>query len=500
MTTAHRSIFAEIRKLLSQSVIYGLGTYSTRVLGFFLIPVYTRYLVPADYGILGLANMASNLLFIILNLGQSTAFFRAYYDFDDEEGRKTVITTSIMLTLAICGPFCTLLILFAGPLARVVFGNPAYAGIFTLVCLGSAANVLLRIPFAILRAEEKAARYTILSVARGLAAMLMALVLVVGFGSGVAGVVWSQFASQALFVLLLLPGMVRGVRWAFSSAVSGQLLSFGTPIVLAGLSTFVLNLSDRYFLKHYASLSDVGIYSLAYNFGDILVLLVTALRMAYAPFVLSNMKSPHARQLYARVLTYYVVAMGMVTLGVSLLAKEVIAIMAAPSYHAAARVVPWVALAQFFHGLSFMAPIGFLIKRRPVVRSSTVFVAAAINLTLNFLWIPRYGMMGAAWSTAASFIAESALVTALSLRFYPIPFEVGRMIRAAVVGGALYAVGTWIPEGAHIGTAIGLKIGLVALYPVLLAGLGFLEPEEVAHAGSMLRTMKMRLGLAVQRS
>ena len=402
--------------------------------------------------------------------------------------------------MLICGPLCAVLILFAGPASKLVFGDSAYAGIFVLVCLGSAANVVLRIPFAVMRAEEKATRYAVLSLVRGLAGMLMALTLVVGFGTGVAGVVWSQFASQALFVLFLLPGIVWGVRWTFSSPVSGQLLSFGTPIVLAGISTFVLNLSDRYFIKHYASLSEVGIYSLAYNFGDILVLLVTALRMAYAPFVLSNMKSPHAQQLYARVLTYYVVAMGLVTLGVSLLAKEVIAIMAAPAYHTAARVVPWVAVAQFLHGLSFMAPIGFLIKRRPIVRSTTVCIAAAINLCLNFLWIPRYGMMGAAWSTAASFFAECVLVTGLSLRFYHVPFEVGRIVRAVTVGGALYAAGFWIPEGTQIAAAVGLKLGLVALYPLLLAGVGFFEPEEVLHAGTLLRSMRMRLGLAVQRS
>lgn len=497
---AHRSIFTEIRKLLSQSVIYGLGAYSTRVLGFFLIPVYTRYLAPADYGILGLANMASNFLFIVLNLGQSTAFFRSYYDYDDEEGRKSVVTTSIILTLAICGPLCALLILFADPLGNLVFGDRAYAGIFILVCLGSAANVFLRIPFAVLRAEEKATRYAVLSVARGLAGMVLALVLVVGFGTGVVGVVWSQFASQALFVLLLLPSIVWGIRWTFSRSVSGQLMSFGTPIVVAGLSTFVLNLSDRYFLKHYASLREVGIYSLAYNFGEILVLLVTALRMAYAPFVMSNMKSPHAPQLYSRVLTYYVVAMGLLTLSVSLLSKEVIAIMAAPAYRDAAGVVPLVALAQFFHGLSFMAPIGFFIKRRPILRTVSVFIAAAINLGLNFLLIPTHGMMGAAWSTAVSFIAEATLITAFSLRFYPLPLEVGRMLRAAVVAGVLYAAGMWIPAETTLTVTLALKIGLIALYPLLLGFLGFFEPDELVHAGSVLRSMKMRLGLAVQRS
>jgi O-antigen/teichoic acid export membrane protein len=497
---AQRSIFREIRKLLSQSVIYGLGTYSTRVIGFFLIPVYTRYLVPADYGILSLANMAGNLLFIVLNLGQSTAFFRSYYDFDDAEGRKSVISTSVILTLAICGPLCALLIVFARPLADVVFGEPLHATLFVIVCLGSAANVFLRIPFAILRAEEKAGRYAALSVARGVAAMVIALILVVGLGWGVAGVVWSQFVSQALFLAVLLPGAVWGIRWTFSSPTARQLVSFGTPYVFAGLSTFVLNLSNRYFLKHYTGLHELGLYSLAANFGEILVLLVTALRMSYAPFVYSNMKAEHAPQLYARVLTYYVAGMGFIALSVSLLSQEVIAIMAAPTYRDAHRVVPLVALAQFFHGFSFMAPVGLMIQRRPIFRTISVFVAAGVNLVLNFLWIPTYGMMGAAWAIAAAFIIESAFITTFSLRFYPLPLEIGRMLKAVAVGGLLYGAGGWIPHDTELLMALGMKIGLVVLYPALLVLLGFFDRDELEHAGTLLRSVKRRLGIAPQRS
>jgi O-antigen/teichoic acid export membrane protein len=398
-------------------------------------------------------------------------------------------------------PLCLLLIVFAEPLSQLVFGQGVYAGLFVVVCLGSAANVFLRIPFAILRAEEKVARYATLSVARGLAAMIMALILVVGFGAGVAGIVWSQFVSQAAFLLLLLPGAVWGVRWTFSSPTARQLLSFGTPYVFAGLATFVLNLSDRYFLRHFASLHEVGLYSLAYNFGDILILLVTALRMGYAPFVFSNMKSPDAPRLYARVLTYYVVGMGMVALTVGLFANEVIAIMAAPSYRDAARVVPLVALAQFFHGLAFMVPIGLMIQRRPIFRTVSVFIAAGINLGLNFLWIPRFGMMGAAWATVVAFFVEAVFIGAFSLRLYPLPLEIGRMMRAAVVAGLLYAAGAYVvPEGVGILTALGLKAALIAAYPLLLIGLGFFDAEEVEHAGTILRSLRLRLGLALQRS
>ena len=486
------SILTEIRKLLSHSVIYGLGNYATRVVGFFLIPVYTRYLLPADYGILALANMIGNLLFVVCNMGQSTAFFRSYYDYDDAEGRQMVVSTSVVIGILCCAPLGIALLFWSGPLTQLAFGNPVYAGILVLVCLSTASNVLLRIPFAILRAEEKATRYAALSVGRGVFSMILSLILVVGFGLGIAGVVWSQFAGNFLFLIALLPGVLWGLRPKFDGPTARHLLGYGTPLVFAGISTFVLNLSDRYFLKHYSTLDELGLYSLGYNMGEGLFLLVTALRLAYPPFVFSNMKQPHASQLYARVLTYFVVGVGFLALALSVLAKDIVALMAAPEYAAAARVVPLVALAQVFHGFSFLSPIGFMIARKSQWRMWTVVIAAGLNLLLNWLWIPTHGMMGAAAATIVSFAVQSAMVTRLSMRFYRIDFEYGRMLKAAIIGGLVFTASTWVPADASWAASVGMRLAILTLYPAGLILLGFFNAEELAAASRLARSFKER--------
>jgi O-antigen/teichoic acid export membrane protein len=495
-----RPSLGKIRKLLSDSVVYGLGNYATRVIGFFLIPVYTRYLLPTDYGILSLANMIGNLLFIVCNMGQSTAFFRSYYDHDDDAGRTTVVTTSIILGLACCAPLGVALLAWPGPLAVVAFGSPLYTGILVLVSLSTISNVLLRIPFAILRAEEKATRYAVLSVSRGLLGIVVALVLVVGFGQGVAGVVWSQFLSHFVFLAVLLPGMLRGLRWTFSTKTARHLLEYGWPLVFAGLATFILNLSDRYFLKHYSTLHELGLYSLGYSLAEGLFLLVTAMRLAYPPFVFSNMKAPDAPRLYGRVLTYYVAGMGFLVLALSVLAADVVRIMAAADYYDAHRVVPLVALGELFHGFSFLSPIGLMITRKSMFRMWSVVIAAGLNLLLNYLWIPTHGMMGAAAATAVSFLVQAILVTTFALRFYPVDFERTRMLKAALVCGAVYLLSTGVPADAPWMLALAVRLGILALYPVGLGLLGFFEAEELESAAGLVRAMKGRLGLAAQRS
>jgi hypothetical protein len=109
-------------------------------------------------------------------------------------------------------------------------------------------------------------------------------------------------------------------------------------------------------------------------------------------------------------------------------------------------------------------------------------------------------MQGAAWATAVAFVVEATFLTVISLRLYPLPLELGRMGRAVATAALLYGVGAWIPADTGILAALGLKAGLIALYPLLLVVLGFFDPEEVGHAGTLLRSMKIRLGLAPQRS
>lgn len=496
MTRDRLSIFGEVRRLLSHSVVYGLGNYSMRALGFFLIPVYTRYLVPAEYGILALANMVSNLLFIVLNMGQSSAFFRSYYDFDDQKGRESVITTSLVLTFASCIPLAACLLWFSAPLSRLVFGSPAYTGLFALVCLTTVSRVLLRIPFAILRAEEKSTRYALLSVSRGLLGIVLALVLVVGFRRGVYGIVWSQFASQFLFVLPLLPPVVWGVQWHFSRPTARKLLSFGIPLVFGGFATFVLNLSNRYFLKHFSTLDELGLYSLGYNFGEILWLLVTAVHLAYPPFILSNRKSPDFPGLYQRLMTYYFGGICFLALGLSVVAADVIRLMAAPSYREAYRVIPLIALAQVFHGFSYFAPVGLLFRRRPIYRTFSLFVAAGLNVLLNYLWIPTYGMMGAAAGLALAFIVQFAIVATISQRIHPLPFEYGRLLTIGVVTGGLYALSMWMPGQDILWLSLSAKLVLIAFYPLTLVVLGFFRPDERKSAGELLSRVRARLGPA----
>src|SRR6185436_5193303 len=160
-------------------MIYGLGNYGVKLVGFLLIPVYTRYLAPADYGVMALVSTFGQALFIFLNLGQSTALFRFYYEDDTPEGRERVIAGSLWITLVISTPISLLALTLSPPTARYLLGDSSMAGLVAVGVLTVACRQLLRLPFAVLRADERDTRYASWSVMRTALSAGLAIVLVV---------------------------------------------------------------------------------------------------------------------------------------------------------------------------------------------------------------------------------------------------------------------------------------------------------------------------------
>jgi O-antigen/teichoic acid export membrane protein len=242
-------------------------------------------------------------------------------------------------------------------------------------------------------------------------------------------------------------------------------------------------------LKHYGSLHDVGLYSLGYRLGEFLTFPMQAFELAWPQFLFSNHKSPDAPALYARTFTYFLGFMGFLCLAISLFAKEIIELTVAPAFHEAHRVVPLIAAALFFKGFNYAGNVGINLHRKVKYRPVILGVAAALNITLNFLLIPTYGMMGAAISTLVSYLVEGVLRVVVSQRLYPVPYEYTRLGRVALVIIGLYYAGVTIPWGT-IWIALAGKAALLLSAPLLLYVGGFFQPGELERFRGMVSDLR----------
>jgi O-antigen/teichoic acid export membrane protein len=482
-------VIDKLKQLARSSLVYGLGNYGVKLVGFLLIPVYTRYLSPADYGVMALVSTFGQALFIFLNLGQSTALFRFYYEDDTAAGRQRVIAGSLWIVILISLPVALLALGAARPTAQALLGD---AGLYPLVLIGVltvACRQVLRLPFAVLRADERDTEYAAWSIARTALSAGLAIGLVVGLHLGVRGVLLGALVAEAVCCLVLLPRIVGALRVGWAGKEMREQLTFGLALVPGAMAGFVLELSDRFFLRHYGSLGEVGLYSLGYRFGEIMSFVVAAVQLAWPQFVFSNRRSPQAKALYSYATTYYLGGMLFLGLGLSMLAPEVIRIMAAPAFQRAAIVVPLITLAYLCEGLCYVGTIGIMLQRRPLVRSAAVAVAAAANIGLNFLLIPRYGMLGAAVATLLGFTLQALIQIAVALRYYPIPYQWHRFVRLGGLSAALYVASTFVPP-ASLPVAVMTKLLILASFPAILWITGLFEEaevERVRRVGSGLR-------------
>jgi O-antigen/teichoic acid export membrane protein len=490
-------MFDKIKQFIGHVLIYGFGNIGNRMVGFLLIPVYSRYLSPADYGVLALVGMFDQILYAVMNMGQSSALFRTYFAHDDPKGHETVVTTSLWLIVCLSMPIGLLGLVLAKPLAVIVTGNADYASWLALGVAAVVAKVLLRLPLQVLRARQASRQYAGWMLAQTLAGFVLAIIFVVGVHWGGWGVLLSQLLGQVLVVAYLLPATVKGLAPRFSRHDAKDLLTYGLAVMPTAIFSFLIHLSDRYFLKYYTSVSVVGIYALGYRFGEVLYFVILAFELAYPQFVFGHLKTRGAPALYARVCTYFFVIMGFAWLAVSLPAEEIVRVMAHPAYYEAHRVIPWIAGAFFFQGVGWVWNIGMHVHKIVKVRLIVSVTTMVLILGLNFWLIPRYGMMGAAAAALLSFMLQAVIQVVVGHRYYPVPFEFGRVTKVAVVILGTYFVGNHITWGS-IPMALAGKAILILCAPLLLYLAGFFEPGEMDRVKALIQGFRRDSAGALQ--
>ncbi|MCU0242301.1 MAG: oligosaccharide flippase family protein [Vicinamibacteria bacterium] len=480
---------SHLRRLAGQALIYGSADVFCNVISFLLLPLYTTYLTLEDYGVLGILALFSAAAKIVFRLGLESAFFRLHYDQHDPRDQQRLAGTVFFFAILFGA------LLFVG----IAFGAPWLMGLLfsralvspRLLILAAAdifLGVFLFVPLSLLRIESRPQLFSAFSIFRHTLNILLKIALVMR-GWGVAGVLWADVIATAALAAGLMPLLKNRIAFALSRPFLRELLALGLPRVPHGLMIQVQNLADRRILESFVALSQVGLYQVGYQFGMAVKFALSAFEPAWQPFVYSQIKDPQAPRLLARLATYSAAAFLMMGLATAVLSPEMVVVMTAPAYHGAAAIVPIVALAYLLHGAFLLTSIGINIAKQARYYPIITLFAATTNVALNFLWIPKMGMLGAAWATVASYSVMAGLGFAFSRRLYPIPFEFGRLTLLVSVALCIYAGSLFIshPPAASpllrvrlLATlpAILCKTLLLLAYPLGLAAAGFLRAEE----------------------
>ncbi len=472
-------MFQEFKKIFKHFFIYGFGSMANKLISIIMIPIYTRFLNPDDYGRLELIFLTSTVISTFMGRGISSAALRFYFEYDAKKDRQEVISTALIFSIIIC--LCAVLLFsyFSTLISMIILDSKEYRNIFIMVFIVIFLYLTEEIPLAYIRANEKSLFFVIISFIKLLFLLILNIYLVVILKKGIWGIVVSNLVVNMLSWVLLVSYTFHYSKLKFSFFKLKEIVKYWLPLIIVAFSMFVLNSADRFFLKRFTNFKEVGLYALGYKFAIILNYLIIQPFMAnYSPYRFSIMKRPDAKEIYSRVLTYFLFVIISAGLTISVLIKEILSILVAPSYLNAYKIVAPAVVGYIFLGAYFICQIGIYLQKQTKRISAILLICALFNLVMNWLLIPRFHMYGAALSTALSFALLAIITNFYSQKLYRISYERDRIIKLIITALVIYILSLSITFNS-LTLNIALKLLLLALFPFTLYYINFFKPNEI---------------------
>lgn len=474
----NKAIFGEIRSILRHSMVYGLGSLTSKAIGFLMIPIYTRYLSPSDYGVIELLDLIVAIAGLILYDLIIEAVFRFYYQYQTPKERLTVVSTALLTHITVSLVIAGFAYILVNQIAGLVIGSESYSEYLKVSLFSFFFMQLNAIPIGFLRVQQKSVAYISASLANLLIGLFMNVYLIVVLQWGVWGVLYSNLISNAAIASFLLPFTFRQIGTGFDWVKLREMLNYGAPLIPAGLGNFSLNFSNRIFLSRFVSLGDLGVFTLGSRFAFMISVLVIQPFLDIWDAKMFEVKDRQdAKKLYARVLTYSTFVTLMAALGLSVVIEDVLKILVPVEFQEAYKVVPILCLGYFFQTFYYSFYVGLLLTKKTYWIAVILGLTAFVNLVLNALWIPAYGMLGAAWAMAISYLFMSGLTYFLAMNIYWVQYEWRRIATMTVVAVGLYGVLSRVTLGNDLLSLFFKTLGTMT-FPVLLYLLGFFDLEE----------------------
>jgi O-antigen/teichoic acid export membrane protein len=467
-----------IRRLFSQSLIYGVGDAATRVASILLLPVYTRILTPEDYGKLAIVTMISTVVGLIIDSGQRSAFFRFYFQSENPQARSKLTGTVFIYLLVFSGMILLPLVIFIDQGVLPRFINIALIPLIQIALIGTFFDVSSTIPFAIFRAEQRAKNYASLSVLRFMISVILNILVIVVLRWGVVGVIYANLLTSIIFFVICTWMTLPIISWSLDLKLLNKLLRFGLPLVPANLAGWILTLSDRFFLEKYTDIGQVGIYAVGYSIASIVNMIMSWFNTAVVPYYFSISQKSDAKIIYARTLTYAITFFTMIGLLISIFSSEAVFLLASPSYFNSASIVPIIVLAYLFFELNYLFSFGLDITGKTGYYPFIMGTAAILNLLLNFVLIPNFGMMGAAIATVLSYAVLPIIEFFVVRKFYPVSYEWKRLIKLAIVSVGVYVLSLLLKTG-QLGIDLLTGSSFFVVWAFVLYKWDFLTESEI---------------------
>lgn len=404
--------------VIKNSFLYTCASVLQGMISFFLLPIYTRYLSPADYAVLALVTAFTGIVSSVITLQINSGIPRFVIKFLNDENRAknyfTIISLFLLLLLVLS---CSLINLFGDGIVKLLFSKNTdirFVPFFQIATWILLPNLMISSCLSLLQTLEKGKLYLFAICVQVITNVLIGLLLVIKFNTGVIGILWAQLFSAVaglLAVVWLIRGWIKFKIPVFPLGDIKDSLRYSMPIIPHMLSIYIYMFSDRLILKRFVPMADIGIYSIADTFASVLLLIVNAVNTAYSPrfLKLAQESTPKAKGETKSFIEIWWVGIMVIFMGYLLFSGQIVKLMTRPSFYPCIPLIPILATAYVFRGLyCFSANSIFFTEKTKLIPVITV-TAALLNIILNLIFIPKFGIYAAAWNTVFSYCVTFVL-------------------------------------------------------------------------------------------
>ncbi|MFI5212165.1 MAG: lipopolysaccharide biosynthesis protein [Ignavibacteria bacterium] len=470
-----------LKKLVKESLIYGLSGYISKFIGVFLLPLYTFALKPADYGILDLLNSVAVFSSFIIISGTDAAVGFYYFRNEFKEERSQLVSSGLIIRIVFGLTVALLLVLLSPPLTDLLFKNEETQYV-RLYALYIAFNSVFFFTTELLRFQMKPWIYTIFSSGNVLVNILSAILFVLILGYGVTGAILASIISYGIFAIAGVVYIFRNFELRFSFKWAKNILSYGFPLIGTALASWVLVYSDRYFLNYFSGLEQIGIYSVGLKVAAIMGMIAGAFQMSWGPFAADIQYEPNARRIYAKVFQLYFIGNILIIFVVSLFSDEILRLLTQPAYYSANSVIPLLCFSSLFIGAYFIANAGIGLTKKLYHTIWITITAAGVNILINALLTPKLLATGSAIAILAANFTIFLLTLLTSQKFYKIEYRYSVIIYLIVSTAIIIVL-----KSIFVFSLI-LKIILAAIY---LLTIGYYMYKTFRHSEEFVKLVEV---------
>lgn len=483
----------EIKQTAKHSIVYAIGNFGTKFVGFLLIPFYTNpaLLSTNDYGALAVLEATLAVLVGILSFSMESSFSRWFWDKKFVNEQKSIFFTSFSFLLLILLPATISLSYFANEISSLIFGNTNFSFLIKLTIFTAAFQIFNNFTLILLRLKSKSIFFVSIQIFKLISLLLLIIWGLKYKGLGLLAICQASLIVEAIAFLLLIPTIIKNTQLKIQLNVLKNMISYSFPLMLASLSGVLLSVADRYMLNSMEGLDRTAIYSVGYRIANTLRMLITmSLALALLPLQMKKIDEAGNQQFYAKIFKYSSFIFSVSLLALSLFSLEALKIITgSPIYWEAHGVVCLISFALLFNQLKNDAMMGLIIKKRTNIVGLLVLFTSLINIGLNILLIPIWDIYGASVATLLSQLSFFIMVYFTAQRIYYIPFELRNTLVLIVVLAIFVLIGLLVAD-LNIGLRLVIKLILLVLFPFVLLLMNYYNKSEKEAATLVFNTWR----------